>query len=233
MTAQGRANRDGPLAHGRLPPAVAGRQADLAEHDVDHPVQEVALAGHVVVQRHRLDPEDLAELAHAEGADAAFVGEGDRGLEHLVAAQRRPPGRGVPGCRHPRSCLEVDITYTVSLLYLQCKSERRRDEDDTAAARPAEPAAAADQATMRAITQSRYGTVPEDVMRLDQVTRPGHRRRRGPRPGPGGRGGPGHLACDGGPAVPDAAAGLRVPRAAEPRCPGLTWRARLSRSARP
>ena len=25
---------------------------------------------------------------------------------------------------------------------------------------------------MRAITQSRYGTVPEDVMRLDQVTRP-------------------------------------------------------------
>ena len=34
------------------------------------------------------------------------------------------------------------------------------------------PAAAAGPATMRAITQSRYGTVPEDVMRLDQVTRP-------------------------------------------------------------
>ena len=36
----------------------------------------------------------------------------------------------------------------------------------------AEPTAVAEPATMRAITQSRYGTVPEDVMRLDQVTRP-------------------------------------------------------------
>ena len=101
MTAQDRTGREGPRAHGRLPPADGRRQADLAEYDVDHPVQEVGLAGHVVVQRHRLDPEDLAQLAHAEGADAAFVGEGYRGLEHLVAAQRRPPGRGVPGCRHP------------------------------------------------------------------------------------------------------------------------------------
>jgi NADPH:quinone reductase-like Zn-dependent oxidoreductase len=39
-------------------------------------------------------------------------------------------------------------------------------------ARLAEPVAVADPVTMRAITQSRYGTVPEDVMRLDQVTRP-------------------------------------------------------------
>ncbi len=38
--------------------------------------------------------------------------------------------------------------------------------------RLAEPVAVADPVTMRAITQSRYGTVPEDVMRLDQVTRP-------------------------------------------------------------
>ena len=36
----------------------------------------------------------------------------------------------------------------------------------------AEPVAVAEPAAMRAITQSRYGTVPEDVMRLDQVTRP-------------------------------------------------------------
>jgi NADPH:quinone reductase-like Zn-dependent oxidoreductase len=33
--------------------------------------------------------------------------------------------------------------------------------------------AAADPTTMRAITQSRYGTVPEDVLRLGQVARPG------------------------------------------------------------
>ena len=37
----------------------------------------------------------------------------------------------------------------------------------------AEPVAAAGPGTMRAITQSRYGTVPEDVMRLDHVDRPG------------------------------------------------------------
>ncbi|HEY7260143.1 MAG TPA: NAD(P)-dependent alcohol dehydrogenase [Trebonia sp.] len=43
----------------------------------------------------------------------------------------------------------------------------------TQLARQAEPGAAAGSGTMRAITQSRYGTVPEDVMRLDQVARPG------------------------------------------------------------
>jgi NADPH:quinone reductase-like Zn-dependent oxidoreductase len=37
----------------------------------------------------------------------------------------------------------------------------------------AKPVAAADPTTMRAITQSRYGTVPEDVLRLGQVARPG------------------------------------------------------------
>jgi len=43
----------------------------------------------------------------------------------------------------------------------------------TQSAQPAEPVAAGDPTTMRAIRQSRYGTVPEDVMRLDRVTRPG------------------------------------------------------------
>ena len=36
-----------------------------------------------------------------------------------------------------------------------------------------EPVATTSPAAMRAITQSRYGTVPEDVMRLDQIARPG------------------------------------------------------------
>ena len=43
----------------------------------------------------------------------------------------------------------------------------------TQTAQQAKPVAAADPTTMRAITQSRYGTVPEDVMRLGQVARPG------------------------------------------------------------
>ena len=36
-----------------------------------------------------------------------------------------------------------------------------------------EPVATTSPTAMRAITQSRYGTVPEDVMRLDQIARPG------------------------------------------------------------
>jgi NADPH:quinone reductase-like Zn-dependent oxidoreductase len=43
----------------------------------------------------------------------------------------------------------------------------------TQPAQQAKPVPAADPATMRAIIQNRYGTVPEDVMRLDQVARPG------------------------------------------------------------
>jgi NADPH:quinone reductase-like Zn-dependent oxidoreductase len=43
----------------------------------------------------------------------------------------------------------------------------------TQPAQQAKPVPAADPATMQAITQNRYGTVPEDVMRLDQVARPG------------------------------------------------------------
>jgi NADPH:quinone reductase-like Zn-dependent oxidoreductase len=40
------------------------------------------------------------------------------------------------------------------------------------ATQPGRPAAADGQETMRAIVQSRYGTVPEDVMRLERIARP-------------------------------------------------------------
>src|SRR5690349_25038222 len=43
----------------------------------------------------------------------------------------------------------------------------------TQPAQQAKPVMAADPTTMQAITQNRYGIVPEDVMRLDQVARPG------------------------------------------------------------
>jgi NADPH:quinone reductase-like Zn-dependent oxidoreductase len=42
----------------------------------------------------------------------------------------------------------------------------------TQLAQQAKPVPGADPTTRQAITQNRYGTVPEDVMRLDQVTRP-------------------------------------------------------------
>jgi NADPH:quinone reductase-like Zn-dependent oxidoreductase len=40
-------------------------------------------------------------------------------------------------------------------------------------ARQAAPASAAGQVRMRAITQRRYGTAPEDVLRLEQIATPG------------------------------------------------------------
>ena len=50
-------------------------------------VEDVVLIGDVVVQRHRLDPERLTELPHAERLDARFIGESDRGAEHPVPVQ--------------------------------------------------------------------------------------------------------------------------------------------------
>jgi NADPH:quinone reductase-like Zn-dependent oxidoreductase len=41
-----------------------------------------------------------------------------------------------------------------------------------AALRPRSVPAAADQATMQAIVQRGYGTVPEDVLRLERVAKP-------------------------------------------------------------
>jgi hypothetical protein len=66
MARQDSPDRDRPLAHRRPPAGRARRQLDLAEHQVDEPVQQVRLAGDVVIQRHRLDPDRLAELAHAQ-----------------------------------------------------------------------------------------------------------------------------------------------------------------------
>src|SRR4029450_4342067 len=92
MSRQDRADRDGPLPHGRLPVVLAGGQFDLAEDRVDHAVEEVAFVGDVVVERHRGAAEVLAELAHAEGLDAVLVGEVDGGGQHPRSG---PGGPGI------------------------------------------------------------------------------------------------------------------------------------------
>jgi hypothetical protein len=53
-------------------------QRDLAEHEVDHAVEDLVLAGDVVVERHRLDVQAVREPAHGQRGDAALVGQGDR-----------------------------------------------------------------------------------------------------------------------------------------------------------
>jgi hypothetical protein len=87
---EGVPRRDRPRAQGRLPVAVRRRGFDLAEDDVDHAVEQVVLAGDVVVERHRLDAELLRELAHGHGLEAASVREGDRGTQHPFSAQGPP-----------------------------------------------------------------------------------------------------------------------------------------------
>jgi hypothetical protein len=87
--------RDRDLTNSGLPIGLAGREDDLAPRCVHDAVQDVVLVGDVVVQRHRLDPELLGELAHAERFDPAFVGKSDGRAQHTLAAQGDPRlGRG-------------------------------------------------------------------------------------------------------------------------------------------
>ena len=61
-----------------LPVAVAVRQLPFGEHEVEHPVEQVLLVRDVAVERHRLEPELLAEPAHRQRLDAGRVGELER-----------------------------------------------------------------------------------------------------------------------------------------------------------
>jgi hypothetical protein len=68
------------------------------DHAVDHPVEQVLAAGHVAVQRHRLDPEGGAEAAHGQRGQAVLVDEVDRGLQDPFPVQAGRTGQ-LRGCR--------------------------------------------------------------------------------------------------------------------------------------
>ena len=69
LSPQDLAGGEGPLPHGRTPAGV-GRHLDLGEHGVDHPVEDVLLVGHVLVQRHRHHAQLLGKLPHAQRLDS-------------------------------------------------------------------------------------------------------------------------------------------------------------------
>jgi hypothetical protein len=73
-------------AHGLFPVDRVRGKVDLAHHEIDHAVEDVVLVGHVVVERHRLDTEPLAELAHCERPKARLVDERDGRSEHPFPA---------------------------------------------------------------------------------------------------------------------------------------------------
>ena len=70
---------------------VGAGALDLADDQLDDAVEQVVLVPDVAVERHRVDAELLAELAHAQRLEAVAIGELDR----------RPGarGRGSSGAR--------------------------------------------------------------------------------------------------------------------------------------
>ena len=107
MARENLAGRDRPLAHGRLPVDACVWQTDLAEQEIDHAVNDLALVAHVAIQRHRLDAELLGELAHAERLDAFLVGQLEGSAQHPLAAQRPAAPSGGVSWRGHRTRLRV------------------------------------------------------------------------------------------------------------------------------
>ena len=75
-------------AHLGLPVGAGGRRIDLPDDDIDDPIEDVVLVLDMVVERHRVDTELLAELAHADRLAAAPIGEFDGCPEDALLAQR-------------------------------------------------------------------------------------------------------------------------------------------------
>ena len=65
----------------------AGSSISL-DDPIDDRVDDVALVGDMVVERHRLDAERPGELPHRQRLDAAFICEPDRRGEHPLPAER-------------------------------------------------------------------------------------------------------------------------------------------------
>ena len=64
--------------HLRAPVAAGRREIDLAEDQVDDAVEDLVLARHVVVDRHRLDAELLGQRADGQRPEPSGVGDRDR-----------------------------------------------------------------------------------------------------------------------------------------------------------
>jgi hypothetical protein len=65
-------------------------QVQLGHQMVGDPFEKILTPVDVAVQRHRLDPELLAEPAHGQRGQAVLVDERDGGLDDPVPGQRRP-----------------------------------------------------------------------------------------------------------------------------------------------
>ena len=71
-----------------VPVACRRRRFAFGQHEVEHAVEEIVLVGDVVVERHGLEAERLAEVSHRQRLDPAFVGELESCLQDAVAGER-------------------------------------------------------------------------------------------------------------------------------------------------
>src|SRR5438034_1590366 len=128
MPAKMLARRERAAADRRLPLGVRRWGRDLADQQVDDARGDLVLAPHVVVERHRLDHERVAEPAHGDRVEAVLVRDLDRRAQHALPAEGRA-GRA-PRCTSP----QVLHTGTIDRLTLygygrltglQCKPKDR------------------------------------------------------------------------------------------------------------
>src|SRR5207245_2330515 len=75
------------LPQRRLPVGSVGAGGDLADHGIDHAVDQVVLVAYVGVEGHRFDAQFLRESAHADRLEAVPIGELDAGGQHSLPGQ--------------------------------------------------------------------------------------------------------------------------------------------------
>jgi len=78
-----------PPSHLRSPVASRQWEFDLAEHDIEDAVEDLALARDVMVDGHRLDAEVLSERADRQRRPSASrIGDGDGTTQHAATGER-------------------------------------------------------------------------------------------------------------------------------------------------
>ena len=85
MAQQPRAGRDRAVALRGRPVGSGGRRVYLAADEVHDAIEDGLLVGHVVVERHHLEPEASGQVAHAQRVDALVVGEFHASRDDAVA----------------------------------------------------------------------------------------------------------------------------------------------------
>ena len=103
VAAEDLAGGGAPVPHRSLPGQVLRWQVDLREHHVHDPVEDLLLAGHVVVDRHRLHAEGGGEAGHDQRRGEQQQQRPSAATAHATAwtVTRRGPFRGTPHAGPP------------------------------------------------------------------------------------------------------------------------------------